>query len=442
MRRLALIVLFLALPAAAAQEKWWDAYNRGVKAVNAKNYDAAIAALQKALAEMPNESNAARTRNEIITYVPHFWLGIARFSQDDFDGALREWKICEEQGAVARTEYYPRLRDFVSRAQAEKVRQAQNAASGARKDADAALSRALSGQMEALSAGGDRSETYRAANRKLQEAMSQFKAAGASIDAYKRSADTAAQARELFTKAADDARKQKASRPAVASRPVQAQVVPTTTVAVVPEPPKQQPPPSPAVVPAPVPTAPVESEAHVAARIALQQYRRRLASLPPSRSRELDAFVRSATRQANDLQEDLDAASDDAATRKIGDAISTAEADLTAKLITTASAAPKVAQTRPQLESAYRAFAAGDLDSSERVLSAILNSAPSGEAYLLRGCARYTRALLSRNAESLIADATMDFKTALKLNRGLRLDKKSFSPKLVAFFDQVRKTAL
>lgn len=452
MKRLALLLLVIALPAAAAkEEKWWDAYNRGVKAVTSKNYDVAIAALQKAIAEMPNENNAARTRNEVITYVPHFWLGIAKFSTDDIDGALREWKISEDQGAIAKTEYFSRLRDFVSRAQAEKVRQAQGAASGARKEADAALSRALSRQMEALSAGGDRSETYRAAGRKLQEAMGQFNAAGTSIEAYNRAADTAAQARDLFGKAADDAKKQKAARPAPV--PVQRPVVQAQAVPVA-EPPKPQPvpvlapvvetaAPPPIVVPQPVAPAvqtPVESEGHVNARVALQQYRRRLSSLPSSRNPSLQEFTRLASDGANKLQQDLAAAADDATAQRVSDAVSTAEAELTAKLITS-STQPKTADARPQLESAYRAFAAGDLEASERVLSAILISAPSGEAYLLRGCTRYTRALLSRN-EALIGEATTDFKTALKLKRSLRLDKKSFSPKLVSFFDQLRKTTL
>src|SRR6476620_6933865 len=91
-----LAVLLPALPLAAA-EKWWDAYSKGVKAVNAKQYQAGADALQRAIVEMPEESNATRTRNEIITYVPHFFLGIAKFNLGDVDGALREWKTSEDQ---------------------------------------------------------------------------------------------------------------------------------------------------------------------------------------------------------------------------------------------------------------------------------------------------------------------------------------------------------
>ena len=93
----------------------------------------------------------------------------------------------------------------------------------------------------------------------------------------------------------------------------------------------------------------------------------------------------------------------------------------------------------PDLRPAYRAFASGDLTSSERLLTGILSaqSAPA-EAYLLRGCARYTRAMLSRTPDSLLVAATADFRAALQRNAGLRLDRNAFSPKLVAFFEQVR----
>src|SRR5687768_9718065 len=107
MKRLLVALLLLAFSAsAAAPEKWWDAYDRGVAAVNAKNYKLAAESLQKAISEMPAEGLNVRTKKSLITYVPHFWLGIAKFNLGDPDGALREWRICEEQGVLARTEYY------------------------------------------------------------------------------------------------------------------------------------------------------------------------------------------------------------------------------------------------------------------------------------------------------------------------------------------------
>ena len=135
------------------------------------------------------------------------------------------------------------MRDFISRAQSEQVHSAQSAASGSKNAADSALSRALSGQMEALSAGADRSDTYRAAERKLKDAWAQFNSAGADIKMYERAESGASQARELFSKATEDAKRQKASRPVVAAKaPAPApQPVIAAPVAPVPQPPAPQP---------------------------------------------------------------------------------------------------------------------------------------------------------------------------------------------------------
>jgi hypothetical protein len=94
--------------------------------------------------------------------------------------------------------------------------------------------------------------------------------------------------------------------------------------------------------------------------------------------------------------------------------------------------------TQGQLEAAYRAFAAGDLASSDRILTQLLSTQQSAEAYLLRGCSRYTQALLSRNRDPLLVSATSDIQAALRMNRSLRLDRSAWSPKLVAFFEQVK----
>jgi hypothetical protein len=72
------------------------------------------------------------------------------------------------------------------------------------------------------------------------------------------------------------------------------------------------------------------------------------------------------------------------------------------------------------------------------MLSRIIQATQSGEAYLLRGCTRYTRAMLARNGQGILSEAENDFRAALKINRGLRLDSRTFSPKLIEFFDQVR----
>jgi hypothetical protein len=375
MKRLALLLL-LALPLAAA-EKWYEAYDRGVAAVNSRNYKAAAEALQRAVAEMPNEATGLRARNALITYVPHFWLGIAKFNLGDVDGALREWRTSEEQGVLARTDYYARMKDWVARAHVEKQRNAADAASGSKKAADSAISKALEMQLDALSAGGDRAESYLAAQRKLQEARSQFQKGGTDVAAYRAAEQTAQQAKALFSAAAEEGKKIRAARAAVPPKPAvkkqspapapvqQAQVIALPPVVV------QQAPPVVKKEPVPVPV-PVVTEAEVTKQIAKQEERRK----------ELE---------------------------------------------------------RPDLRPAYHAFAKGDLAGAERLLSNIVARQPAAEAFLLRGCARYTRAMLARDGGALLNAAANDFRAALAKDRALRLDDRAFSPKLVAFFEDLRK---
>ena len=403
MKRLTVVFLILLAAPLMAAERWWEAYNRGVKAVNAKQYAVAVQAFEAAIAAAPSESSAARVRNTAMVYVPHYWLGVAKFNLGDVEGAVRAWRISEEQGAIAKTELYPKLREWVSRAQAEKKRDAADAASSSKKTADKAVSAAMVSQVAALSAGADRTDTYRAAEAKLREAMTQFRGAGTDVASFERAAQTATKARELFTKAADDAKKLKATRQQqIASRPAPA--------------------PASARQPAPVvaqnPVAPPETVLTAPATASVE---------PATPSVASSASTPITTSAAPPAAQEV---------------IAVAE-PVTSPVQTPQLSAPADSGRsglRSQLESAYRFYASGNLDASERALTTILSGTRSGEALLLRGCARYTRAMLSREPQKGLETASSDFKAALKLNRSLRLDKRTFSPKLVEFFESVRKS--
>jgi tetratricopeptide (TPR) repeat protein len=449
--------LFLFTTTLSAQEKWWEAYKLGVSLVNQRNYKGAAESLQRAIAVTPAESPSVRAGNQIITYVPHFWLGIAKFNLGDVDGALREWKISEEQGVITRTEYYANLKDWVARANTEKERLALAAASGPKKAADTAINRALALQVDALSAGGDRTESYRNAQRKLQEALAQFRGAGADIARYRSAEATAGQAITLFTAAAEEGKKLKAAqaKPPAPKPPVNTVVVddievtlPTVTTTT------QKP-----VEPAPVP---VRSQASVDAELALQQYRRNIdAATRAATTANVQQFLRNEGREAEALRRELESAKSDVeyvrVARRAADrdqALPKKIAEMTAPPpaivpgVEQASGlpppepltqgGPEARSTPPELESAYRAFAAGNLDAAEQLLTTLLDRKPTAEAYVLRGCARYTRAMLSRAPSAVLNEAASDFKAALSQNANLRLDTNAFSPKLVAFFEQVR----
>lgn len=446
MKRAAIALLLAAALPAAAAEKWVEAYNRGVTQVRASSFQAGAQSLQHAIEEMPQENAAQRVRDQIFTYTPHFWLGIAKLNLGDPDGALREWKVSEEQGAIQNTPYYAQLRDLIGRANSEKQRRAEGAAAPSKQEANSAIGRALSAQMDAVTAGGDRSETYHAAQRRLAEAKDINAKAGIDVRAYKRSAELAEEARDLFANAADDAKKQRASRPVRPNplpqrKPAPGEVIipfddlpqPKQTVQPQPLAPVPVPVPVTQTVPPPQPKIEVkksesqpetESEALVAARMAVQQYRRRLVTLNLS------------TSEAQRLDGELKPQSDAKAIQRVLDQVAAKERELDARKpaeVVTASD-----PSREQLESAYRAFAAGDLTSSDRALTQLLSTNESAEAYLLRGCSRYTQAMLSRNSAPLLASATADMTTALRLDHSLHLDPTSWSPKLVAFFEKVK----
>jgi hypothetical protein len=438
-RLLIAMLVFAALPLAAA-DKPGDAYRRGVEAVRAKNYAAGAELLQRAIAENPTENGALRLRNEIITYVPHFWLGIAKLNLDDVDGALRELKTSEDQGVVQSTQYYASLRDWMSRAQSQKQKSSEAGAAESRNAATTAISAAMRAQNDAVAAGADRTDGYRAAQRKLQEAKEQAKEAGTDSRLFRRAADTASQAASMFASTAEDARKQRANRTV--------QVAKQTTPAIQPQPvPPPQPQPQPVSVPVMPPTvtatvadkkavvaapapAPVqiESEALVDARLAVQQYRRHLVDSGVASNAQL--------KEVTSIEKQLAANASDATIRKITDRIAANEKTLSARMPQVKTATVTIVD--PTLELAYRAYAAGDLARADELLSRLLESKRSPEALLLRGCTRYTRSVLSRQP-NLAAAANADLKAALSLNTSLRLDPKSFSPKLVAWFDQVRR---
>lgn len=441
------LMLLTALPVAAA-EKWFEAYNRGVDLVRAGKFQAGAQALQHAVQEVPEENATARVRDQIFTYTPHFWLGIARLNLGDPDGALREWNISEEQGAIRSTPYYAQLRELTGRANSEKQRRAEGAAVPARQEASAAIGRAMSMQVEAVTSGGDHSDTYHAAQRKLAEAKDANAKAGIDVRVYKRATDLAEEARGLFAAAADDAKKQRASRPAKQNPVPQRKPAPGEVVIPFDDVPaatqKVQPPaPAPAPVPVPVPvtqTVPppqpkaevkepqpeTESEALVAARIAVQQYRRHLVSL--------NLPVTDAQRLDRELKPNSDART----IRRVIDQVASKERELDARKPAEVAVTAPSDPARAQLEAAYRAFAAGDFASSDRALTQLIAAKETAEAYLLRGCARYTQAMLSRNRDPLLASATSDIQAALRLNRSLHLDRNAWSPKLVAFFESVK----
>lgn len=412
-----LLLLLLAVPLVAAEDNWYAAYNRGVEAVRGGRYQIGANALQRAIATMPNEGTNVRYGNSLITYVPHFWLGIAKYNLGDIDGSLREFRTSEEQGIVQSTIYFTELRNWVARAQTEKQRNSEAGAARSKKKAADAIGRATSAQLDAVGAGGDRTEQYRAAFAKLREANQEFQSAGTNIAAYDHVNDLAGQANDLFAAATDAAQKAKAAR-SQQPKPAPVPVVIVPFEPETPQPKKPEPPPQPVV----------ESKELVDARVALQEYRRHLL--------DAHALDRDVLKLDAELRE-LRGTPDPKVVVRVAAEIARKEqrlADSKKQVVIAPVPAPPIVNP---LEPAWRAFATGDLAGSEQQLTTIIAATPSPEAYLLRGCARYTRGVLSGRDDAVTA-AAEDFRAALRQNAALRLDPATFSPKLIAFFERVR----
>lgn len=442
MKRVLLLFLFLVAAPAFAQS-WYDNYNRGVAAVRAKNYAAGAEALQSAIREMPAESAKLRAAKEFITYLPHMWLGIAKVNLNDVDGALAEFHTSEEQGVVQGTPFYAQMKEWAAQAQEQKKHAAQNAAAAPRREANAAIGRAVAAQSDALTAGADRgADSYRNAQRKLQEALDAFNHAGTDVRAYNRARDVAVQARELFAGATEQARREKKPPPKEIEIPFEdappARATPPAPVPVpVPAPVPVQPQPQPA---APQPA--VVSESLATARVAVQNYRRRLieAKQPVVAAANFERALAGTPDEKTIARIVAQVAANE---RRLDEMlkpkpVEPAPAVATAPPVAVAPP-PVVVDTRPELEAAYRAYAGGDFTAAETLLTTAIAKSATAEAYALRACTRYTRAMLSRTPEALLPSAAADFREALHLNAALRLGGGAFSPKLVSFFEAVRR---
>lgn len=251
----------------------------------------------------------------------------------------------------------------------------------------------------------------------------------------------------MFVQAADDAKKQRAARPVKPPPVAQPKVAPREIVVPfddVPQPKAPAPvpvpvpvtqtvrppqPPAKAEVKKPEPQPDTASEDFVNAQLAIQAYRRRLIAMKLS------------VADAQRIERELKRGSDPKMIRRVVDEVARKERELDARKppeVAVAPAPPAPDPARVQLESAYRAFAAGDLASSDRALTQLITAKESAEAYLLRGCERYTQAMLSRHGDPLLASAAADMQSALRLNGALQLDTTAWSPKLVAFFAKVK----
>ena len=122
-RRLALLiwgVWFVLLPV-VAQAEWYKDYEAGVDLIKKGQTSEAIPRLQAAISQKNDEgSNIKFYGMKFGDYFPHYYLGLAYFSQKNYEAAVREFEVSEKTGAIQRKQdLYARMNSARTLAKAQ-----------------------------------------------------------------------------------------------------------------------------------------------------------------------------------------------------------------------------------------------------------------------------------------------------------------------------------
>jgi tetratricopeptide (TPR) repeat protein len=95
---LSVVLLLLAVPSFA--KDWWVAYEEGVKAARAGNWDAVVRNMNDAISGNGSENNKARPYGTIfVNYHPYYYRGVANFKLGNYREAIADLKKSSGPGA-------------------------------------------------------------------------------------------------------------------------------------------------------------------------------------------------------------------------------------------------------------------------------------------------------------------------------------------------------
>jgi hypothetical protein len=123
------IALVLALGSQLAAQSYLTAFRDGMTAIDQKRW-ADAARLMETAARGQNDTgqNVRRYGMLFESYLPHYFLGVARYEMGDYQGALDALALAEQQGAVKKNAgFYARLQELRRNAQERVVAAAQPA---------------------------------------------------------------------------------------------------------------------------------------------------------------------------------------------------------------------------------------------------------------------------------------------------------------------------
>ncbi len=122
LRRLTAGLLLAGAFAAPALADFKRDYQSGLDALRAQDYSAAVRELEKAAAANPQSVERMRIYGmRFEPYLPHYYLGEARFGAGDCVGALAAWAEAERQRVITTQPQYQSLKDNQARCAASQV---------------------------------------------------------------------------------------------------------------------------------------------------------------------------------------------------------------------------------------------------------------------------------------------------------------------------------
>lgn len=107
------LALFLA-PAGHAVRKP-DEFRAGIKAQNLGDWEGSIPLLRLSLEKQKEDGERVRiSSTNYRRYLPHYYLGLAFYRQNNCADARKEWEKCLEIGAVLNTDEHTALLSYLA----------------------------------------------------------------------------------------------------------------------------------------------------------------------------------------------------------------------------------------------------------------------------------------------------------------------------------------
>jgi hypothetical protein len=102
--------VLLAAPLAGQSREKPAEFKRAIQAQDYADWQGSLGLLRKALQVQPEDGQSVRIYGTRYRgYLPHYYIGLALAKLDDCPGAIAEWEISQEVGAVQATPEYDAL---------------------------------------------------------------------------------------------------------------------------------------------------------------------------------------------------------------------------------------------------------------------------------------------------------------------------------------------